>query len=117
MKIDPKALPLLETKHGRAGPGLMDALLGLGAAQLDAGDTADALATAERATAIAADNLVTADVSWTARFLLAQARWANGRDRAGAVALAREARARLAALPFPAAALPRIDRWLAQVAR
>ncbi len=111
-----RALPLLEMKHGEDGPGLMEALLGLGAAELDAGDAADALATAERAAAIATDNVVPADVACAAQFLLAQARWAQGVDRAGAVARARDARARLAALPYPTAALPRIDRWLSQVA-
>src|SRR5262249_7238944 len=110
-----QALPLLEAMHGERGPGLMDALLGLGAAELDAGDTAAALATAERALAIATDSVVPADVKCAAQFLVARARWASDRD--GAVALAREARAHLAALPYPTPELAALDRWLARVAR
>jgi hypothetical protein len=48
-----------------------------------------------------------------AQVRLAQARWALGTDRPGAIALARQARARLAALPFPSDELPRLERWLA----
>ncbi len=111
-----QALTLVEGEHGKLSPALLTGLLALGAAELDVGDAADALATAERAVAIATDNRVPVDLECAAQFLLAQARWAQGRDRAGAVALARDARARLAALPYPTEERPKIDRWLSQVA-
>src|SRR5262249_23806955 len=110
-----QALALLEAKHGKDGPGLVPALVGLGAAELDAGDAAAALAAAERAFAIAAGKVVPVDVRCAAQFLLARARGAEGGDRPGGGARARAARARLAALPYPTEAAG-IDRWLARVA-
>src|SRR5262249_21681496 len=108
-----QALGPLEARDGRGGLALVDALLGLGAAELDSGDAAAAIASAERAVAIDSASSGPADEIGAAEFLLARARWAAGEDRAGAVALARSARERLARLPYPADALPEIDRWLA----
>jgi hypothetical protein len=48
-----------------------------------------------------------------AQVRLAQARWALRDDRPAALAQARQARARLAALGFFVDELPGIDRWLA----
>jgi hypothetical protein len=79
-----EALVLLEAKHGAHGIGLLDALLGLGTAELASGQAAPAVITAERAVAIATGNgnAVAQDVQCAARFLLARARWASG-DRPG----------------------------------
>ena len=109
-----QALKLDEAAYGATGPGIVGALLGLGAAELEANEVAAALATAERAVVVGTANAAPVDVQTDAQFLLARARWAAGIDRPGARALARASRARLAALPYPAEALPAIDRWLAR---
>jgi tetratricopeptide (TPR) repeat protein/predicted Ser/Thr protein kinase len=110
-----QALALLEAARGKDSPGLIRALLGLAAAELDAGDAARALSSAERAAAIGSGHAVAVDVQCAAEFLVARARWAEGRDRAGAQALARNVRARLAALPYPSETLAGVERWLARV--
>jgi len=106
-----------EILYGRNGPGLMEVLLGVGRPSSRSPTQPSARATAERLVKIGSDHTVPPDQLGSAHFLLARVRWAQGEDRPGAVAMAREARARLTALPYPADALPRIDRWLAQVAR
>jgi tetratricopeptide (TPR) repeat protein/predicted Ser/Thr protein kinase len=111
-----RALAAAEAKRGRDNPAVLDALMGLSAAQVDAGDAADALATAERAVAIAAREGVSDDIRCEGQFRLARARWLS-HDRAGAIDLARSARARLATLPYHPPITAEVDRWLASVAR
>jgi tetratricopeptide (TPR) repeat protein len=110
-----RAMPELEARYGKNGPGIVDALLGLGEAELAAGDIAAALASAERAVTIGTYRPLPADQLGAAEFLEARARYARGDDRPAALATVRAVRGRLAALPYRAEALPRIDRWLAAV--
>ena len=112
-----QATAIVEKDLGHDHEALLDPLFGLSAALVDSGDAAAALATAERALAIAESHPVTAEREGIARFRLAQARFALGQDRAGALELARAARARLAELSYPAEILPEIDRWLARARR
>jgi eukaryotic-like serine/threonine-protein kinase len=105
-----QAVGILERSMGRDFPGLCPPLLQLSAAQLRRGDARGALEAAERAVAVAPAGRGEREV---AEFRLAQARWALGQDRPAALALARKARAGLAALAFPSEELPLIDRWLA----
>ena len=107
-----KALELLEARYGRDGSGLLDALLGLGEAELDVRDAAGALAAAERAVAIVTSNPMPPDEVGAAQFLLARARWARKVEPAASLALARQTRARLAALPYATGTVGRIDGWL-----
>ena len=79
-------------------------------------DAARAVTAAERALAVATDHQQPVDILGAAQFRLAQARWAVGAGRAGAVTLGRDVRARLGSLPYPVELLPEIDRWLARVA-
>jgi eukaryotic-like serine/threonine-protein kinase len=106
-----RALRILEQVYGANHAALCEPLAGLIAAQLDAGEPRRALELATRAVALAAG--APPGELERARFRLAQAQWALGVDRPGAQALARQARAGLAALAFPSEELPRIDRWLA----
>jgi len=115
MAVYERALHILEQASGAGYLGLCEPLSRLAAARLGAGDVAGALALAERAVALAGK--APADTAEVARFELARARSAQGADRPGALALARQARAGLAALGFPAEDLPRVDRWLASVSR
>lgn len=110
-----RAVALLESELGTGSEGLVGSLLGLCDALAETGDAPGALAACERASPLAAH--APADAIGVAEFQLAKARWTAGRDRPQAVALAREARARLAALPYPSEDLPRIDRWLAARSR
>jgi len=110
-----RAMPELEARYGKDGPGIVDPLLGLGEAQLAAGDVAAALASGERAVAVGTHRPLPADELGAAELLVARARYARGDDRRAALATVRALRGRLAALPYPAEALPRIDRWLAAV--
>ncbi len=104
-----RSIALLEKSLGPSSLTLSRPLHGLADARLATGDAHGALAAAERAVALAAK--APPGELEAAQFRLAKARFALG--DAGAVALARTARARLAALPFPADDLPAIDRWLA----
>ncbi len=105
------SLVLMELQHGPDGPALADTLLALCDALAETGDVPGALAACERASALAPK--APAEEVGVAAFQLAKARWLAGGDRGRAVALARTARADLAALSFPSEDLPRIDRWLA----
>src|SRR5262249_13920833 len=100
-----QALAILEGTYGADSVGIFNAPLGLGEAQL----AASAVATAGPDAGV--------EKKCAAQLLVAQTRWASGRDRAGAMALARNARARLAALPYPTEELRDVDAWLARVAR
>jgi len=73
-----QALALLEAQYGKNALNVVEALLGLGAAQLDVGDVAGAVATAERAVTIETYGSAPIDVQGAAQFLLARARWAQG---------------------------------------
>lgn len=109
------SLVLMELQHGPDGPALADTLLALCDALAETGDVPGALAACERASALAPK--APAEEVGVAAFQLAKARWLAGGDRGRAVALARTARADLAALSFPSEDLPRIDRWLATRSR
>ena len=105
------SLKILEAAYGASFVGLCQPLSRLSAAALDTGDPRRAEALAERALVLAAR--AAPGEAETAQVRLAQARWALGADRPGALALARRARTALAALAFPSDELPRLDRWLA----
>jgi len=107
------SLHILETAYGTSFPGLCQPLAGLTAALLEVGDARRAQELAERELILAA-KAPPGEVG-AAEFRLAHARWVLGADRPAARALARQARAHLAALPFPSEELPRIDRWLKTV--
>jgi len=108
-----QAIALDERKTGGDPYELTRALTDLAAALVDSGGDAErAVAAGQRAVAEGTAGHQQADVLAAARFQLARARWSAGKQ-AEALAEARAARATLAALPFPAADLPRIDRWLA----
>src|SRR5262249_47978654 len=110
-----QALALLERERGRDSPGLVRALVDLAAAELDAREPARAQSHAERAAAIGSGPGGPADVLGAAEVLGARAPRGSGRDKVGAMALARSVRARPAALPYPAETLPLVERWLARV--
>jgi tetratricopeptide (TPR) repeat protein/predicted Ser/Thr protein kinase len=108
-----RSLQILEKTSGAAFPGLCQPLSRLTQALVESGDPGRARALGEHAVALA--QAAPADDAAAAQFRLAQAEWALGGDRPGALARARQARARLAALPFPSEDLPRVERWLASV--
>jgi tetratricopeptide (TPR) repeat protein/predicted Ser/Thr protein kinase len=108
-----RTVALTERAYGPNTSLLIDPLVGLCHALLGVGDARAAVQAGERGVALA--EKAPPDVDGGARFCLAKARWAEGGDRSGALALARETRAKLAALPFPSRDLPDIDRWLARV--
>ena len=110
-----RALALFDKNADSDAEVIVETGLGLSAALVEIGDAARAVTAAERALAVATDRHQPADIAGAAQFRLAQARWAVGADRAGAVTLGRDARARLASLPYPVEILPEIDRWLARV--
>jgi tetratricopeptide (TPR) repeat protein len=105
-----QSLLILEKASGADFPGLCQPLSRLAASLLDTGDARHAQELAERAVTLATKG--PPDDAEVARFRLAQARWTLSADRPGALAQARQARARLVSLPFPSEELPRIDRWL-----
>src|SRR5262249_25334795 len=102
-------IALLERGVGPSSPLLCPPLDGLADALLDAGDPRGALAAAERAVALAAK--APPGELEAAQFRLAKARAALRQP--GAVALARDARARLAQPPFPSQDPPALAPWLA----
>jgi len=105
-----RALAILDKAYA-ASPALCQPLDRLAAVLIDTGDAHRALEIAGREAALAANappgNAELAGVR------LAQARWTLGTDRPAALAQARQARARIAALPFRVDELPAIDRWFA----
>jgi hypothetical protein len=99
-----------EKQYGPDSPALVGTLVGLSEALVDGGDAQGGQTAAERAVALA--RTAPADTQAYAQFILARARWAAG-ERSQATALARDARAKLAATPFSSIEVARIDRWLA----
>ena len=108
-----RSLAIFEKRAGADAPALASSLTGLADALAAVGDSHGAVAAARRAVDVTGRD-VRRDVAAGARFHLAMAEWSKGTDRPAAVARAREARAELAALPFPSEELPRIDRGLAR---
>ncbi len=104
-----RAVALHEKEVGADSPVLVDPLTGQCAALLATGAAAAARAVAERAVWLAQH--ASGDQLGAAELCLARSAWETGaRDEARR--LARAARTRLAALSFPAPALPAVERWL-----
>jgi len=115
-----EALPLyqraagtLQKALGPDHPDVAAAVAGQGSCYLGLGQAARAIAPLERAVAVPEDRAAPQMLAvW--RFNLARALQETGRDRSRAIALARSARAALAAAgPGSAEELARVDAWLA----
>ncbi|HTE51617.1 MAG TPA: serine/threonine-protein kinase [Kofleriaceae bacterium] len=107
-----RALAIYVKTLGPDHVNLGSSLIGLSDALLATGDSRRALTMAERAVELSAR--ASPGELEEAQLRVAEAMWATGHDRRGAVTLARAARDRLAALPFPSEDLPRLDGWLAR---
>jgi len=105
-----RSLSLSERAFGTEHPKVGLALQGLGLALLASGQSAQALPPLERAMALHQRDGVLPMVRARTQMGLAQALWAGGKDRAGAVALMRAAARDLAGETERTAA----ERWLAQ---
>jgi tetratricopeptide (TPR) repeat protein/predicted Ser/Thr protein kinase len=106
-----RSLDMVVLQYDGDSPNILGAAVGLCDALAETGDGAGAVAACERAVAPARRGPM--ECAPIVAFELAKARWVAGKDRRGAMAQARDARAALAALPFPSEDLPRVDRWLA----
>ncbi len=96
-----------------APPNLPNALTRLGETLLNAGDIERALPPLERAHALQQGAQGDPGFAGDTRFALARARWADGRDRAGAAALARSAVA-LYAQGGDTDLVDKVNRWLSE---
>ncbi len=107
-----RAVALLEGMHGAEHPSLADPLTSLAKAHLYQGHAAEAIAAAERATAVRAGHADDPRDAPETAFVLAQARWLEGKDRKASLAEARAARDALAKAGAPAKDLAEFDAWL-----
>jgi len=108
-----KALPVLEQSYG---PDSQDVAIGLthvGRSLVELGRAEEALPLLERAVTIDLPDHMPVFDAVGPSFTLARALWDTGRDRERAVALAQNARDRLAAAG-DSQVLPEVERWLSQ---
>jgi tetratricopeptide (TPR) repeat protein len=109
-----QSLALWQRQYGADSPALAETLTGLCEALLATGDGPGARTHSSRAVDVA--RRAPAEVRAGAQFCLAEAEFLVPAERPTALARARDARAQLAALPYPARDLPRIEGWLAKTA-
>ncbi len=107
-----RALQVATPVHGVDGAQMAAAHLGVGRARSGAGDPRGAIEPYVRAVAAADAGESGIWRGWT-RFNLAQAKWDAGVDRAGAIALAKEAVVIYGEAKVPASRIEAVEQWLA----